>query len=116
MMHPFHYPCIHTYTAPYKIGFTFGILAAVSAIPLVFDLQTVLFFNEHFAKSDLPEGGIADLDTVWKVGAFSWGYMEVCIYAEMTSLLAYRQIFTYFLSFPQPITSSPTLVLSPSCS
>ena len=68
-----------TTTAPYKIGFTFGILAAVSAIPLVFDLQTVLFFNENFAKSELPEGGIADLDTVWKVGAFSWGYMEVCM-------------------------------------
>lgn len=45
-------------TFPYKIGFVFGVTAAVTALPLVFDLNTVLWFNDHFVHEDLPDGGV----------------------------------------------------------
>jgi hypothetical protein len=38
-------------TLPYKIGIGMGVTAAVASIPLVFELNTVLWFNENFVTS-----------------------------------------------------------------
>jgi hypothetical protein len=63
-------------TLPYKFGLTVGVVSALSAMPLVFHKPTALWFNEHFVHESLPEGGIESLDTIWKVGNWTWGWME----------------------------------------
>lgn len=61
-------------TLPYKIGIGMGVTAAVASIPLVFELNTVLWFNEHFVTSDVPEE--KDLETWLEVGSWAWNWME----------------------------------------
>lgn len=73
-----HYPHARTprlqtpTPAPYKVGVAAGIGSALLSIPLVFHLDTVIWFNETFVHHDLPDGGLADLNTFWKVGSFAW--------------------------------------------
>lgn len=50
------------YTLPYKIGITFAIVAGVGALPMVFDINTAMIFNERFVTMDIPPP--SDLDTV----------------------------------------------------
>mmetsp|Transcript_5693 Transcript_5693/g.7856 ORF Transcript_5693/g.7856 Transcript_5693/m.7856 type:complete len:258 (+) Transcript_5693:51-824(+) len=61
---------------PYQIGIAFGIGSAFSSIPLVFDLNTALSFNEYFSREDLPDGGMEELVNFWQVGSWTWGWME----------------------------------------
>jgi hypothetical protein len=61
---------------PYQLGVTGGLLASVSSVPLVFNRDVAEWFNEQFVHEDLPEGGIETLDTIWKVGNWTWGWME----------------------------------------
>lgn len=49
-------PPLNSTTAPYKVGVAAGILSALASIPLVFDLQTVLWFNESFVHQTCPRG------------------------------------------------------------
>jgi hypothetical protein len=59
---------------PYHIGIGTSIAAGAASFPLVFDLDTVIKFNERFVTTDVPD--IADLETILEVGSFSWGWME----------------------------------------
>ena len=59
---------------PYQIGIVTGVSAAVLAIPMVFDLNTTLWFNEAFVTTDVP--GKEDLETGLEVGSWSWNWME----------------------------------------
>jgi len=59
---------------PFRVGFTVAFTGGIASIPLVFDLQTVTWFNEAFVTSELP--GPEDLETWLEVGAASWGWME----------------------------------------
>ena len=52
-------------TLPYKIGIFAALTAAVCSVPLVFDLNTVLCFNELFVTTDIPED--KDLETPLEV-------------------------------------------------
>lgn len=61
-------------TLPYKVGILMGVTAAVVSVPLVFDLNTVLWFNEHCVTTEVP--GDEDLETVLEVGAWAWNWME----------------------------------------
>jgi len=63
-------------TLPFRVGFTIGITAAFTSIPMVFHKGTAAWFNEHFVHESLPEGGLESLDTIWKVGNWTWGWME----------------------------------------
>jgi hypothetical protein len=38
-------------TLPYKIGVASAVFAGVASIPLIFDLDTVLYFNEHYVTT-----------------------------------------------------------------
>jgi hypothetical protein len=40
------------------VGFSIGLTAAITSMPLVFDLETVIWFNENYVHEDLPEGGV----------------------------------------------------------
>lgn len=59
---------------PYKLGIGIAVTAATVSIPLVFDLETVTWFNEHYVTTDVPEP--RDLETPLEVGAWSWNWME----------------------------------------
>lgn len=59
---------------PFYLGFTAAFTGAFISIPMVFDLSTVTWFNEHYVTTDIPEP--KDLETMLEVGAWSWNWME----------------------------------------
>eukprot|EP00599_Poterioochromonas_sp_BG-1_P009383 CAMPEP_0173152664 /NCGR_PEP_ID=MMETSP1105-20130129/12377_1 /TAXON_ID=2985 /ORGANISM="Ochromonas sp., Strain BG-1" /LENGTH=176 /DNA_ID=CAMNT_0014068407 /DNA_START=241 /DNA_END=771 /DNA_ORIENTATION=- len=62
------------YTLPYKIGIASALVAAFGSIPLIFEIDTVLWFNEFYVTADVPEA--KDLETPLEVGGFAWNWME----------------------------------------
>eukprot|EP00211_Chloroparvula_japonica_P014833 CAMPEP_0119122706 /NCGR_PEP_ID=MMETSP1310-20130426/2882_1 /TAXON_ID=464262 /ORGANISM="Genus nov. species nov., Strain RCC2339" /LENGTH=250 /DNA_ID=CAMNT_0007112405 /DNA_START=40 /DNA_END=792 /DNA_ORIENTATION=+ len=63
-------------TLPYKLGLGVALFASISSIPLVFHRDSAVWFNNIFVHEDLPDGGLESLDTFWKVGSWTWGWME----------------------------------------
>eukprot|EP00009_Paramoeba_aestuarina_P003216 CAMPEP_0201514134 /NCGR_PEP_ID=MMETSP0161_2-20130828/6041_1 /ASSEMBLY_ACC=CAM_ASM_000251 /TAXON_ID=180227 /ORGANISM="Neoparamoeba aestuarina, Strain SoJaBio B1-5/56/2" /LENGTH=178 /DNA_ID=CAMNT_0047910593 /DNA_START=297 /DNA_END=833 /DNA_ORIENTATION=+ len=61
-------------TAPYKVGIASAITAGFASIPLVFDLNTALWFNKDYVTTDVPEP--EDLETWLEVGSWTWNWME----------------------------------------
>jgi len=61
-------------TVPYKIGLGMAVTAGLASIPLVFHLDTALWFNEHFVTAEVAEP--EDLETWLEVGAWTWNWME----------------------------------------
>lgn len=61
-------------TLPYKIGIVTAVSAGFFSIPMIFHLDTVLWFNEGFVTSDVPEA--KDLETPLEVGSWAWNWME----------------------------------------
>ena len=59
---------------PYKIGIGVAVMGAFGSIPMVFDLTTAQWFNEHFVTTDVPEP--KDLETCLEVGSWTWNWME----------------------------------------
>ena len=62
------------YKLPYYVGITTAVTGALASIPLCFDLNTVLYFNEHFVTTEVP--GDEDLETFLEVGSWAWNWME----------------------------------------
>jgi hypothetical protein len=52
----------------------------------VFDLPTVLWFNEHFVTMEVP--GAEDLETEFEVGSWAWDWMEPPLGTLSFALLA----------------------------
>jgi len=61
-------------TLPYKIGIFTAVVGGFASIPMIFDLDTVLWFNEHFVTTDVPDD--KDLETPLEVGGWAWNWME----------------------------------------
>mmetsp|Transcript_1523 Transcript_1523/g.1356 ORF Transcript_1523/g.1356 Transcript_1523/m.1356 type:complete len:236 (-) Transcript_1523:48-755(-) len=61
-------------TLPYKIGIFSAVSAGFLSIPMIFHLDTVMWFNEIFVTSDVPEP--KDLETPLEVGSWAWNWME----------------------------------------
>lgn len=59
---------------PYQLGMSIGVVGACASVPLVFDLDTVQWFNENYVTADIPEP--KDLETWLEVGSWSWQWME----------------------------------------
>lgn len=55
---------------PYYTGITVSIISAIVSIPMIFSLNTVLWFNNLFVTSDVPEP--KDLETFLEVGSWAW--------------------------------------------
>ena len=64
-------------TLPQRWGIVVSVTAAFASIPLIFDLDTVLWFNEAFVTADVPED--RDLETPLEVSIWSWQWMEPVI-------------------------------------
>jgi hypothetical protein len=57
-------------TLPYKVGVVTAVVAGFASLPLVFDYSTVMWFNEVYVTSDVPEA--KDLETPLEVGSWAW--------------------------------------------
>ena len=62
------------YTLPYKIGILSSLVLGFGSIPMIFDLNTALWFNEAYVTTDVPED--RDLETPLEVGSWTWNWME----------------------------------------
>ena len=58
------------FTLPYKVGIFCSITAALASFPLVFDLNTAIWFNEHFVTTEVPSH--EDLETTLETGSWTW--------------------------------------------
>lgn len=61
-------------TLPYKVGIGMAVTAAAGSFPMVFDINTVTWFNEFYVTADVPEP--KDLETPLEVGSWAWNWME----------------------------------------
>ena len=59
-------------TLPYKTGIFCAMIAGFASIPMIFDINTVMWFNEIYVTSDVPEA--KDLETPLEVG--SWAELD----------------------------------------
>jgi len=62
------------HSVPYKVGIVCALTAGFCSFPLVFDLNTVEWFNEYYVTTDVPEP--RDLETPLEVGSWAWNWME----------------------------------------
>ena len=62
------------YAIPYICGIGLASGAAFAALPMVFDLNTTVWFNESYVTVERPEE--QDLETTLEVGSWSWSWME----------------------------------------
>lgn len=72
-------------TLPYKVGIGVALVSGFGAIPMVFEVNTAMWFNELFVTTDVPEA--KDLETVWEVGTWTWGWMEPALGTASFTLL-----------------------------
>mmetsp|Transcript_18931 Transcript_18931/g.39411 ORF Transcript_18931/g.39411 Transcript_18931/m.39411 type:complete len:234 (+) Transcript_18931:12-713(+) len=61
-------------TIPYYAGIFTAVGGGFASIPLCFDYQTALWFNEHYVTTDIPPAD--DLETILEVGSWTWNWME----------------------------------------
>lgn len=59
---------------PYFIGIGAAMLGAFGSLPMVFDLNMAVWFNEFYVTTDIPEQ--KDLETMLEVGSWTWNWME----------------------------------------
>jgi len=59
---------------PYKIGIFVALASGIISLPLIFHLETVLWFNDTFVTFE--EAGEGELDTWLEVGSWAWNWME----------------------------------------
>ena len=62
------------YKLPYKIGLFTAVTAGIVSIPLVFDLETAIWFNDTYVTAEAA--GEGETDTWLEVGSWTWNWME----------------------------------------
>jgi hypothetical protein len=73
-------------TLPYKAGLVTAVGAAAISIPMVFHLDTALWFNEHYVTTEVADD--KDLETWLEVGSWTWGWNEPVLGTVSFVLLA----------------------------
>jgi hypothetical protein len=76
--------------APYKIGMAGAIIVGIGAFPMVFSVNTAMWFNELYVTMEIPPP--SDLDTSLETGAWSWNWMEPILGTASFSLLCFQYI------------------------
>jgi len=62
---------------PHILGFAIAVAAGVFSIPMVFDKNLAIWFNERYVTTDIPPP--EDLETPLEVSIWSWSWMEPVI-------------------------------------
>ena len=78
---------------PFRVGIVLGIGGGFGCIPLVFDKDTAVWFNDQFVHEELPD----DLSNFWQVGEWTWGWMEPALGTLSFTLLALQLTRQYML-------------------
>ena len=78
------------YKLPYQMGMGVTLFLGLAAIPNVFELNTAIWFCENFVKDDIPD--LKELDTTFKVGTWTWQWMEPMIGTASFVLLSFQLI------------------------
>lgn len=68
---------------PYKIGIVTATGAAFLSLPMVFDLNLALWFNQDYVTTDVPEP--RDLETALEVGSWTWNWYVLQYTAIMSA-------------------------------
>ena len=76
---------MHLEYVPYHLGIGTAVVTGTAAFPLIFHRGTAEWFNEKFVTAEVPEA--ADLETIWEVGGWTWGWMEPAIGQASFALL-----------------------------
>lgn len=71
-----NYELEHFMAFPFQLAITTCAVGGFMAIPLVFHLPTVEYFNEHFVNAEHPRP--EELKTALEVGSWSWNWMVRC--------------------------------------
>ena len=62
------------YALPFYTGFGAAFTGGILSVPLVFELNTVNWFNDKFVTAEMPP--LEDLERMLEVGSASWSWME----------------------------------------
>lgn len=73
-------------SVPSQAGFFIAGVSGILCIPLVFDINSALWFNEHYVTADVAED--KDLETMLEVGGWTWNWMEPALGTASFVLLA----------------------------
>jgi len=73
-------------SVPSQAGLAMAGISGIVCVPMVFDLDTALWFNEHFVTADVAED--KDLETWLEVGGWTWNWMEPVLGTASFVLLA----------------------------
>ena len=101
------------YKLPYLIGIGTAVSGGILSIPVVFHQGTAVWFCETFVLEEVPD--LAELDTFWKVGAWTWTWMEPAIGTASFVLLSMQLIrsVTFIHSHAAPIDVGDIEPLTP---
>jgi len=86
----------HILQLPYSVGTGTALLCGFIAVPMVFDWEIAVWFNQHYVTMDLPAP--QDRETMLEVGAWTWNYMEPVIGTASFVLLALEVARTRMLN------------------
>ena len=75
-------------TFPYKLGVFIAMVTGIGSIPMVFDLELAIWFNELYVTTDVPPP--ADLETWLETGAWTWTWMEPVLGTASFTLLGFQ--------------------------
>jgi hypothetical protein len=75
-------------TFPNKLGTAVALVTGVGSIPMVFQLDLALWFNEKYVTTDVPPP--ADLETWLETGAWTWTWMEPVLGTASFTLLGFQ--------------------------
>ena len=79
------------YRLPFELGIGATVVAGLGSIPCVFHRETAVWFCNAFVKEDIPTDPEM-LDTMFKVGSWSWQWMEPLLGTFSFVLLAFQLI------------------------
>lgn len=79
------------YKLPYRVGIASGITVGLASVPCVFHRETAVWFCTNFVKEEVPTDP-ETLETAWKVGTWTWSWMEPAIGTASFVLLAMQLV------------------------
>jgi hypothetical protein len=79
------------YRLPYQVGIATALGFGLAALPLVFHKDLAVWFCETFVHAEVPADP-AELATMFKVGTWTWQWMEPMIGTASFVLLSFQLI------------------------
>lgn len=78
------------YSFPYKFGMVFFLFSGLYAFPMIFEINTAMWFNKDFVTMEIPPPD--ELDTALETGIWTWNWMEPIIGTATYTLVCFQLI------------------------